>query len=304
MMSEDNVTEIDGSFTMLPNTLLDALESGWLTRTEVIVYWVLKSHENRKTGEAFPGYETLMRKTGLSTAPLSKAIRGLDSKGWLERRKRFNNSAIYRLKSSSPLESKEQSFRNESAVLSKLKANQIDDNHTECKPEEQKEQRCGKSALGVLEIPSWEAVCEYGHSRKPKIPVETLKAFFITNRDNDWKAIYNKRLVPIRNWKMALDGFAKTDRKRVTGKETKILHREFWGFVNEMDADSDDARAAANTWIRFMEKRDWKIPDRVTRTPMPVKDFRKAFTTWYQNTWQDFDTGLNRQNWDDSCLYE
>ncbi len=82
--------------------LFNALETGEIDRNEFMVYAALTSFQNRKSGEAFPGYEKLTRRCGLTNKPVGRAIRSLERKKWLERRKRFNNTAVYRLKMDSP----------------------------------------------------------------------------------------------------------------------------------------------------------------------------------------------------------
>lgn len=172
---------------------------------------------------------------------------------------------------------------------------------------ERREQRgnrsSGASAYGN-DLPcglTWELACEYAEAES--IPRETVKAWWITSEANGWKTQRGKLSRPIKRWTSALKSFATADRKRVTLPEHgKNTNERFWEFVRdpEIFPDSGDAEGAAEEWVHFMKKRDWRIRDGRTGTPMPVRDYCKAFEAWYRQVWEneDREDGLhNRPNW-------
>lgn len=85
-----------GKFTSVPNVFIEnaadlSLCARWL-------FVILLHHRNQKTKVAFPSYDRLRLMLSCSNQTLSKAIKELEAAGWIERRKQFGKSTIYRPK--------------------------------------------------------------------------------------------------------------------------------------------------------------------------------------------------------------
>jgi predicted transcriptional regulator len=59
------------------------------------VAFVVMQYVNEKTGECYPGVETIARKCGLSERHVKRALKRLCDSGWLERTRRPNTSNVY-----------------------------------------------------------------------------------------------------------------------------------------------------------------------------------------------------------------
>lgn len=68
-----------------------------LTTSTCWLYVILLTYTNNDTGVAFPGYETLNKRTHMKYNTISKGIKQLEAFGWMSREKRFGGSTIYTL---------------------------------------------------------------------------------------------------------------------------------------------------------------------------------------------------------------
>jgi hypothetical protein len=103
-MSQDAYISFDeiGRFAMIPFTFIEgskqlSFHARWL-------FVVLMYYRNTETGNSFPSYETVYQKFGIRKEMMAKAIRELEEKGWLKRKKRFSKSTIYTLIFPAPVE--------------------------------------------------------------------------------------------------------------------------------------------------------------------------------------------------------
>jgi len=89
-------------FTMIQNAFLD---DAALSAVAFRVFIILKSYTSgrAKTKLAFPSYSTLKARCNISgNTTLAKAIRELESAGWIKRDKRFGRSSLYTLRAITP----------------------------------------------------------------------------------------------------------------------------------------------------------------------------------------------------------
>jgi len=71
-------------FAATPTALLGRDD---VTRTAVVVYGVISTYRNRRTGACFPKRETLAERLGVSVRTITRAVRQLQSAGFLKTRK-------------------------------------------------------------------------------------------------------------------------------------------------------------------------------------------------------------------------
>lgn len=67
--------------------LAEAIRTGAATPAAAMVLWCLEAHRNRKTGDCFPGLETITDETALSRNTVGQAIRSLEAMEILQRSK-------------------------------------------------------------------------------------------------------------------------------------------------------------------------------------------------------------------------
>ena len=84
-----------GAFAGIPYQFIDnasdySEQARWL-------FVLLMRHANHETGEAFPSYQLISAKTGWTNKTISKAIKELEDKGWITRKKQFSGPTIYTL---------------------------------------------------------------------------------------------------------------------------------------------------------------------------------------------------------------
>lgn len=84
-----------GDFVGIPNSFI---EDDQQTAESRVVFMLLRYHTNRKRKRAFPGFETLMRETGLSRQKTATGIKVLTRTGWLVKHKRFASNTEYELR--------------------------------------------------------------------------------------------------------------------------------------------------------------------------------------------------------------
>lgn len=82
-----------GNFTMIPRGFIEDCE-----RFKVQTRWlyvILLSHRSNKTGDAFPSYKRI-ETYGLTRASIAVGLKELEKAGWIEKKKRFGSSTIYK----------------------------------------------------------------------------------------------------------------------------------------------------------------------------------------------------------------
>lgn len=86
-----------GSFVAIPQAFVD---DATISHEAFRLFVVLRSYTSARSSEqvAFPDYDTIKARTGIGNyTKIARAIRDLESAGWLERRKRFGQSTVYTL---------------------------------------------------------------------------------------------------------------------------------------------------------------------------------------------------------------
>jgi hypothetical protein len=76
-----------GNFTKVDNYIFE--EGRYLTPNAKLVYIVLLSFRNNKTGKTFPSYDKIMAKSGLSRNKVAAALNELEYFLWISRKKVF-----------------------------------------------------------------------------------------------------------------------------------------------------------------------------------------------------------------------
>lgn len=84
-----------GDFVGIPVSFMEDTEQ---TAESRVVFMVLRYHTNRKRKRAFPGYETIMRESGLSRQKTAAGIKALVSTGWLVKHKQFSRATEYEIR--------------------------------------------------------------------------------------------------------------------------------------------------------------------------------------------------------------
>jgi Helix-turn-helix domain len=84
-----------GYFTKVENYLFE--EGKYLTPTAKLVYVVLCSFQNNKSGKIYPSYEKIMARSGLGKNKVAAALNELHAFGWITRRKVFIGGNHYEL---------------------------------------------------------------------------------------------------------------------------------------------------------------------------------------------------------------
>lgn len=84
-----------GDFVGIP---LSFIEDDQQTAESRVVFMILRYHTNRKRKRAFPGYETIMRETGLSRQKTAAGIKVLVVTGWLVKHKQFSKATEYEIR--------------------------------------------------------------------------------------------------------------------------------------------------------------------------------------------------------------
>jgi DNA-binding transcriptional regulator YhcF (GntR family) len=89
------LSDLIGQFTTIPNSFISqsvalSTEAKWL-------FVVLRYHTNSKTDKAFPSYTTIQSETGFHRKTIAKALKELESSGWLTKQRRFGATTIYAL---------------------------------------------------------------------------------------------------------------------------------------------------------------------------------------------------------------
>ena len=91
-----------GNFTVVPNAFID---NASMSHDAVRLFLLLRRLSNGQDDVpiAFPSYDTIKTRTGIgSYTTIAKALRELESAGWMMRQKRFGKSTIYVLTTPAP----------------------------------------------------------------------------------------------------------------------------------------------------------------------------------------------------------
>lgn len=132
-----------GAFAVIPHEFIDA--STAYSDQAFRLFVLLMRYTNGKTGEAFPSYAHLQSLTGWSTKTIAKAIRELETAGWIVRKKQFSGPTHYTLvrPHSFPTESNDSTFPGkglrfptERTVLSQGKPKKNESKYIESKKKE------------------------------------------------------------------------------------------------------------------------------------------------------------------------
>lgn len=135
-MGHSSLQDDLGTFTIIPNQFLS--QSGNFSDHAFRLFVLLRYHTDNQSEVAFPSYKRIQSLTGWSTKTVAKAVKELMAAGWLNRKRRFNDSNVYRLQKpvqSFPSESPQyfptestSTFPRKASVLSQGKTNKTNIN--------------------------------------------------------------------------------------------------------------------------------------------------------------------------------
>jgi len=135
-MGHSSLQDDLGTFTIIPNQFLR--QSGNFSDHAFRLFVLLRYHTDNQSEVAFPSYKRIQSLTGWSTKTVAKAVKELMAAGWLNRKRRFNDSNVYRLQKpvqSFPPESPQyfptestSTFPRKASVLSQGKTNKTNIN--------------------------------------------------------------------------------------------------------------------------------------------------------------------------------
>lgn len=103
-----------GDFVAVP---MSFLEDNRQTAESRVVFLILRFHTNRKRKRAFPGYETIMRETGLSRQKTAAGIKVLVKTGWLVKHKLFAKNTEYEIRYPASDYSSTEELRDDTAIV-------------------------------------------------------------------------------------------------------------------------------------------------------------------------------------------
>jgi len=117
---QDRLIDKIGRFVAIPHTFVEDMPN--LSPASVKLFLYLRFRANNQTDEAFPSYDAIAKDTGLAMATISKAIKGLEIRGWVKKKRRFSNSTIYEICTPSITSKNEvMDIKNEPPLLQNLK---------------------------------------------------------------------------------------------------------------------------------------------------------------------------------------
>jgi hypothetical protein len=96
-----NLVDEIGTFAAIPTSFIE--DSAHLSAKAKWLFVVLRSYTNNITGQAFPSYDAMQKRTGFRRQAISDSLKELERAGWLERKQRFSKSSIYTLKIPTPI---------------------------------------------------------------------------------------------------------------------------------------------------------------------------------------------------------
>ena len=94
-MSNTRLYDQIGAFAVVPIEFIDHADqfsdqARWL-------FVLLRRYLNNESGKAFPSYALITERTGWTNKTIAKAIKELESGGWIVRQKQFSGPTIYTL---------------------------------------------------------------------------------------------------------------------------------------------------------------------------------------------------------------
>ena len=92
---QDRLSDKIGRFVAIPHTFIEDMRN--LPQCAIVLFVYLRSCANKDTGDAFPDYETIEQDTGITRHTISKAIKALEQRGWIAKKRRFSQSTVYEL---------------------------------------------------------------------------------------------------------------------------------------------------------------------------------------------------------------
>lgn len=96
MKNNTRLTDEWGAFTAIPNNFIENAQG--LSDAAFRLFVFLRRYTNSETGRAFPSYKFIQEKNGWTPKTIAKAIRELESAGWVEREKEIGAVTSYVLK--------------------------------------------------------------------------------------------------------------------------------------------------------------------------------------------------------------
>ncbi len=81
---------------------------------------------------------------------------------------------------------------------------------------------------------------------------------------------------PLIDWQRALLAWAKTDMQRVV-KLDGMKNDAFWKMVQGMVDKGETTYKTASAWVKLMEKKNWRLENKLTGRMEPVCDIPAAF---------------------------
>lgn len=94
-MASSSLRDEIGDFVGIPNSFI---EDDNQTAESRVVFMLLRYHTHRKRKRAFPGFDTLMRETGLKRQKTAEGIAVLVKTGWLVKHRQFGRPTEYELR--------------------------------------------------------------------------------------------------------------------------------------------------------------------------------------------------------------
>lgn len=104
------------------------------------------------------------------------------------------------------------------------------------------------------------------------VPDKVARAFIIYQKSNGW-AMDGRPLI---DWQRALLAWAKTDMQRVV-KLDGMKNDAFWKMVQGMVDKGETTYKTASAWVKLMEKKNWRLENKLTGRMEPVCDIPAAF---------------------------
>lgn len=95
MMSNAKIYDEWGAFVTIPHQFIDHA-AGYSDQARWL-FVLLRRYTNGVSGKAFPSYAVITDRTGWTNKTIAKAIKELESGGWIVRQKQFSGPTIYTL---------------------------------------------------------------------------------------------------------------------------------------------------------------------------------------------------------------
>ncbi len=89
------LTDKIGAFTAVPNSVIELLPE---VGQDAFILYVYLTYRANEQGDCWPGYETIMRDTGLSRNKIARSIKVLVSRELISQDRRYSNSTVYTIR--------------------------------------------------------------------------------------------------------------------------------------------------------------------------------------------------------------